>query len=146
MLGIESYSVRAHTGCYNALSLDSLATRLSSRSLRGLSCMLICVHHFNLEIFVDTFWQDIVSVCGGLLLIRLMYLELESCWTLVETGILLRMLFLICLHVDVVVGEIIFWRTMSKRMFETSVNSTDKNKYPMAISSTRKGRVGRELF
>ena len=32
-------------------------------------------------------------------------------------------------------------------MFEkTSGNNTVKNKYPVAVSSTRKGRVGRVLF
>ena len=32
-------------------------------------------------------------------------------------------------------------------MFEkTSGNNTDKNKHPVAVSSTRKGRVGRVLF
>ena len=78
-----------------------------------------------------------------------MLLELEPCRTLVEKGVHLMTFYfwIVCMSMLLCVKEIFEERCQfKKKLFKTSVNSTDKSKCSMAISSTRKGRVGRELF
>ena len=144
MLGLEFYSVRTHWLLQCALSWFSCDTLVLAIPA-WFDCMPTCVHRFNLEISVDIFWRDVFSGCGSQLLLRLTCQELEQWWMLV--GLVWRCYFwIVCMSMLPCMKQIL-WRTISKQMFKrTSVNSTDKNKCSVAISSARKGRVGRELF